>query len=374
MKNLKLLFACGIILAFLLNINAGVFVNAQSDPVIEITEIGSFDTYIPSFGPNGWAAGVQVQNGIAFVSDMVTALRIINVTEPDNPTPIGHYYESVEELHEMYVEGDLVYLADYHEGFKILNVSDLTNPVLVGTFDDGGEIGRFEIIGDIAYLVDFVDGLEIVNITDITNPTEIVQYDTDINNIYNIEIVNDLAYVSDFVSGTESKIKILNMSDISSINEIAEYTIAGEPFSIEFVSDVGYAPCSYGGLKIFDVSDPLALPELGSHYDGGNAVAIDFYEGYAVIADRDDGLEILDISSPASPVEIASYFDGGSAAGVHVVGDLIFVADGEDGLEILHIARLDSGATTPDLSGIILIVGVAGVLVVIILFAKMRKG
>ena len=115
-----------ILLAVIVNINAGMFVYAQSDVVIGITKIGSFDTYIESFGPNGWAANVQVQDEIAFVSDTITGLRIINISNPNNPTPIGHYYENIEEIHEMYVDGDLVYLADYHEGFKILNVSDLS--------------------------------------------------------------------------------------------------------------------------------------------------------------------------------------------------------------------------------------------------------
>jgi len=366
MKKVGLII-CGIfLLSILMNSNTEFVVSAQSIQTIEISEFGQFNT-------SGWAVNVQVQNDIAYVVDTMSGLSIINVVDPQNPTLIHQYNEDIDELHQMYVEGNLVYLADYRNGFKILNVTDTENPTVEGYFDDGGEVGAFEIIDDLAFVVDFVDGLEILNISDPTMPVEEFQYDTDFNYLYGIAINNDLAYASDFISATESKIKILNISDLSSINEIAEYSIAGEPFSIKFDADIAYAMCSYGGMKIFNISTPFSLPELGSHYDGGNAIQLDFYEGYAVIADGDDGLEIINIADITNPVEVASYDDGGSAAGLHIVDDLFYVANGEKGLEILRIEISAGSTTSPDLTGIILIVGLIGFVVVIAIFIKMRK-
>ncbi|MCK5644919.1 MAG: hypothetical protein KAJ19_29235 [Gammaproteobacteria bacterium] len=370
MKKIRLLVISSFLIAVLLNAKIGSYAGAQSDQVLEITEIGQIDT-------SGWAANVHVQDNTAFVADSESGLYIIDISDPANPTELSQFNEGIDHLHELYVDENLVYVADYTDGFKIIDVSDPVNPTQVGRFHDGGEVGTFDIFEDLAFIADFEDGLEIVNISNPTQPIEIFQYDTEISYIFNVEINNDLAYVSDYISASEKSLIILNISDLSNIEEIAEYTIDGEIFSIDFVGDVAYMMCSYGGVKIFNVSDPLSHIELGSYYDGGNAVDLEFYEGYTVIADRDDGLEVLIINDPANLTETAHYFDGGSASGVKVVNDLIFVADGEDGLEILQIEILPENPTTTGafdfnlflvLTGSVLLVGI----VIVAIWRKVR--
>lgn len=367
MKNLKLQILSVLLLAILVNIFAVSLVSGQTDPVIEITEIGSFDT-------NGWAANVLVQNDIVYLSDSEGGLYIIDVSDPHNPTELSIFNENIDHIHELSVDGNLAYIADYTEGFKVVNISDSSNPTQVGVFHDGGEVGTFDISENLAFIADFEDGLEIVNISDPSDPTEIYQYDTGLSYIFNVVVKNDLAYVSDYISASEKSLIILNISDLSDIQEIAEYTIDGEVFSIDFVEDIAYMMCSYGGVQIYNVSDPLSLIEVGSYYNGGNAVDMEFYEGYAIIVGGTDDLEFLDVSNPDNITAIASYSDTGRASGLAIVGDLFFVADGEDGLEILQIEIPTTNTATPDLTGIVLIIGVVGFIVVIIIIAKMRKG
>ncbi len=344
MKRTGLLLVGSLLIAALLNYSVGSYADAQSDQGLELTEIGQMET-------TGWAASVHVQDDTAYVSASEAGLYIIDISNPDNPTELSRYNESIDHIHDIYVEENLVYLADYTEGLKIIDVSDLENPTLVGEFHDGGEVGAFEICEDFAFLADFEDGLEIVNITDPTHPQESFQYDTGISYIFNVEVNNDLAYVPDYISASEKALKILNISDLSSIEEIAEYTIDGEIFSIDLVGDIAYMMCSYGGVKIFNISNPDSLVEIGGYYDGGNAVDLEFFEDYMIIADRDDGLEVLTAKNSANITEIGRYFDGGSATNLEVVDDLVFVADGEDGLEILQIEAANESTSMSTISG-----------------------
>ncbi len=367
MKKIGLVVCSIFLLALLVNINTGFLVSAQTNQTIQITEIGQLNT-------SGWAANVQVQNDIAYISDSEGGLYIIDVSDPYNPTELSIFNENIDHIHELSVDGNLAYVADYTEGFKIINISDSSNPTQVGVFHDGGEVGTFDISEDLAFIADFEDGLEIVNISDPTNPTETYQYDTGLSYIFNVVVKNDLAYVSDFISASEKSLIILNISDLSDIQEIAEYTIDGEVFSIDFIEDLAYMMCSYGGVQIYNVSDPLSLTEVGSYYNGGNVVDMEFYEGYAVIVGGTNDLEFLDVSNLDNITAVASYSDTGHASGLAIVGDLFFVADGEGGLEILQIEIISGSTTTPDLTVVFLVLGIIGAVAVVLIVVKLRRG
>jgi len=336
----------------------------QTAPSLVITEIGQMETA-------GWAANVQVQDDIAYVSASEEGLYVINISDPRNPAELGRYNESIDHIHDIHVVENLAYLGDYTEGFKILDVSDPENMTLLGTFDDGGEVGAFEVRDTLAFLADFQDGLEIVNITDPAHPEELAQYDTGLSYVFNVEVIDDYAYVSDFISASQKALIILSISNLSNIVEVGRYTIDGEIFSIEFVGDVAHMMCSYGGVQVFNISNPESLIEMGSFYDGGNAVDSDFYGDYLAIADRDDGLEILAVGNPASIVKVGNYFDGGSATNIEVVNDLVFVADGEDGLEVLQIEIVEGSSDTFFIALVIASAGLA--IFAIILLVRYRK-
>lgn len=370
MKTIRKAVICILFTTMLFSVNIISCADAQPDQELEVTEIGNIDTV-------GWAGNVHVQGNVAFVSDLL-GLNIFDVSDPENPTELSYYDDGVVEPHDMYVDGNLVYLADYTAGLKIVNVTDPENPTQEGIFHDGGEVGPIVIIEDIAFIADFVEGLEIVNISDPSQPIEIVQYDTDITNAYNVEINGDLAYVSDFVSTTDKTLKILNISNLYDIEEIAEYRISGEIFSIDFVGDIAYMSCSFGGVKTFNISNPLDLVELDGFDEGGHAVELDFYQDYIAVADRDNGLIILSISDPTNLTKIDQHFYGGDAAGVMIVNDLIFVANGDDGLEILQIEVITPEPSTTDGFGTliqtgIIIGGVLGAIVIILIFFKRKK-
>lgn len=235
MKNNSINCCKIIIIAIVLNVCAISHVDAQSGQKLELKEIGQIST-------GEMAIEIRVEGNIAFVVDYSYGLRIYNISDLTNPVELSHYSE-VEAVHGPFLGENLVYLSDQTAGLKIINVSDPVNPEQVGQFHDGGEVMGVSVFEDFAFLSDAIDGLEVVNVSDPTQPTEVSQYD-EVNQIISVNINSDLAYVSVFVPSSANILRILNISDVHNLEEIAHYSVGDdEIFCIDFVGDVAYMTC-----------------------------------------------------------------------------------------------------------------------------------
>ncbi|MHA2164992.1 MAG: LVIVD repeat-containing protein [Candidatus Hodarchaeales archaeon] len=320
-----------LVIAILLNVFAISYVNAQTGKRIVIKEIGQIVK-------GEMAIDVYVEGDIAIVVDFDQGMYIFNISDPTNPSELSHYYEVGMEVHQPFFTKNLVYLADQSAGLRIINVSDPLNPKQVGLYA-GEQIMAVSVYEDFVFLSNVGKGLEVVNITDSTQPTEVSLFD-EAGQIISIFLNNNLAYVPVFFPSSDNILRILNISDILNIEELANYSFGDdETFSIDFVEDIAFITCLLGGVKIYNISDSLNLVKIGSYNDGGHVGDLEIFGDYAVTTDQDDGIEVLDISDLANPDEITQYYDGGRAIGIDMIDDLIFVADGEDGLEILRIVE-----------------------------------
>ncbi|MCK4545009.1 T9SS type A sorting domain-containing protein, partial [candidate division WOR-3 bacterium] len=125
----------------------------------------------------GNARGVYVKDTIAYVADGNDGLRLINVSDPSNPTEIG-FYDTWDIAFSVYVKDSVAYVADYGAGLRIINVSDPSNPTEIGFYDTSGYAYGVYAQDTIAYVADWNNGLRIINVSDPTNPVEIGFYDT----------------------------------------------------------------------------------------------------------------------------------------------------------------------------------------------------
>lgn len=126
-------------------------VSTPSNPV----EVGFLDTY-------GHSSDVFVRGDYAYLADGSGGLRVIDVSEPSNPVEVGAFESDVGYAYGITVNGDHAYLADGTNGLRVFDVSTPSNPVEVGFFDTGYETCEVYVVGNVAYVADQNDGLYII--------------------------------------------------------------------------------------------------------------------------------------------------------------------------------------------------------------------
>ena len=92
----------------------------------EIIDVGSFDT-------DGTAYDVFVEGDLAYIADGQDGLRIIDITNLEEPEEVGSL-DTDGSAFVADVQGDLTYIADGQNGLVIVNIADPTDPQVVGSF------------------------------------------------------------------------------------------------------------------------------------------------------------------------------------------------------------------------------------------------
>ncbi|MFW9995470.1 MAG: LVIVD repeat-containing protein [Candidatus Odinarchaeota archaeon] len=323
------------IAVLLLNMYLAGSANYQPDGQnIVLKEVGQVDT-------PGFARDVVVRDGIAFVADMGTATDTYggfftyNVSDPSNPTLMGHFYDGGRAHQVVLQDSGTVFVADNTGGLEIIDVTDPWHPVKIGQYD-GGSINYFVVQESrYIYTADYTGGFVLIlDAINQTHPVEIGRFSVEHAEL--IAVNSNLAYVS-----YDSGLIILNVTNPANITELTHHEF--DVKRIQFNGNIAYMVCSRSrfepadGFKIMDFSDPFNPVEIGSYHDGGHPVDLHVSGNTAITSDLDDGIEVLNVSDTSNITEIAGYHDGGDASDIHVIGDLIYVADGADGLEIIRI-------------------------------------
>ena len=161
---------------------------------LNVRFVGSYDT-------PGRAYGVYVSGGYAYVADWNAGLRVIDVSDPENPVEIG-YYDTPGYAHGVYISGSYAYVADGDWGLRVIDVSDPSNPEEVGYYDTPGFALGVYVSGGYAYVADVWAGLRVINVSDPSNLEEVGYYDTP-DWAYGVYVSGDYAYVADWDAGLQ---------------------------------------------------------------------------------------------------------------------------------------------------------------------------
>jgi hypothetical protein len=138
---------------------------------------------------------VVVSGDYAYVADEYFGLRVIDISDPGNPSETA-FYDTPGEGKDVFVNGNIVYVADSTGGVQIISVSDPEHPDSSGHMDTPGTV---DILSDDNFL--FVAngkdrGLRIYNIDDMSHPVEVGYYDTP-GWACGVAVQGNYAYVAD---------------------------------------------------------------------------------------------------------------------------------------------------------------------------------
>ncbi len=305
-------------------------------------------------------------------ADYCDILSYANTAELPGPVP----YRCREQFSvstpnfafDVKVSGNYAYMADNYNGVRIIDITDNENPYEVASFDNPGtlvdmELGNgyifFAICGEEGvppWSEDVYPGLHMIDVSNPLSPFEAGFYElpmsTEINYLYYYEY-DDKNYI---IAKTGALgFDVYDVTAPSSIGPVASYdTPTGYNAEyIAYLDNVAVIVDSYGSLYYVLISDPesptLFARDVTSTIRGGGVNEIFIRDdGTAFVVDEDPssttethGLRILDISNPisySSVPELSFSETTGAAKGVKVVGDYAYVADDYHGLHIIDIS------------------------------------
>ena len=289
--------------------------------------------------PNN-AMDVCVTGNHAYVADYTNGLVIVDISDPANPTTVGHFPSRIGNFGYtaaaigVAVSGNYAYVANWYDDLYIIDVTDKTNPTLANTYtiDDGAD--SITISGDLAFIAAEWAGVDIIDISDPINPVFIGNYNTD-DLAEDVAIQNNYAYIADRDDG----VIIVDISDLANPSFVSSCDTPYDANSIVVSGAYAYVADADDTL-IIDISNPTA-PAIVGQYDTGDAWGIALDGNYVYVGDGDNGVVVLNVNDPANPVYAGSYDTAGYAGGLNIVSNLVYVAD-----DSLVILRTDASSTS----------------------------
>ena len=289
--------------------------NAQESENVEL--VGSYDT-------PGDAFDVFVAGNLAYVAQRWSGLSVIDVSDPENPDEIV-FYDMPGWTNCVFVAGDLAYVANHGRGLRVINVSDPAYPYEVGFCNTRGAARSVFVVGCLAYVANDNRGLCVIDVSEPRYPVEVGFYDTPYY-AYDVFVVGELAYVADNHDG----LRVIDVSEPDHPDEVGFYDTPGMAWGVFVVGDLAYvADGRYGGLRVIDVSDPENPDEIGFCETPWRAIQVIVSGDLAYVTNGNRGLRIIDVSDPRDPVEVGFYDMPGPGwtRGVFVSEGLIYVAE-----------------------------------------------
>jgi hypothetical protein len=278
----------------------------------------------------GEASRVAIQGNYAYIASGKTGLRILDISDPDDPAEIG-YCDTPGEANGVAVSGNYAYVADMMCDLRVIDISNPSHPHEIAWLETGTMAYDVDCDENFVYLVDRWDGLKIIDISNPYQPTIVGAWTSSMSNVLCVTIAGSSAYVG---CGSQGLV-VVDIREPNSPAFLASIQTPSVPVDVFVSGDLAYVIAS--GLRILDVSEP-ADPHLFSVTDvTGGARAVVAEQNYAYVPTYSNGVRILDVSSPSSPFEVSDFPADGPGEDIALVGDFACVVD--NGVRIADISN-----------------------------------
>ncbi len=272
---------------------------------------------------------VVVANGYAYVADGGFGLKILSLSQPENPELVGSYSTS-GSVRGVRVDGDYAYVADAENGFFVVDVSDPTDPVLLSSVSVPAS--KVDVGGGFAYLASVSNGLTVV---DISNPSSAyVTASFSGNGDPNFK-VNDVALVGGSVYmamyGGLGKIATSAKSSTYSAKSIADGDGNRNCAAVFAENNKLYVALQEYGALVYNA----AKTKLGGTDTPGSAEDVAYFDGLLYMADGAKGLRIMD-ASDLSDITPYTHYANIEAYGVTIANGYAYVAGKGRGLHVFR--------------------------------------
>lgn len=286
------------------------------------------------------AKQIKLVGDLAYVADG-TSLRIYDVSNPETSVKELSSISVSDFIEDMTISGDYAYLANSVDGLKIIDVSDPENPSVSGmenslnnTPDASYVTTAVAVVGDIAYTT--IDGLKKLIAFNVADPTSPVllnnEVTTDENSYSLVQYGNYLYRVSN------GGLQIIDISDPLDFFNIGTSFFYGTDIAID--GPLGYMSTSNGEIRVLDFSNAESPVQLGSAIGLGQGTGIAIIDDIAYISNAFGIINVFDVTDSASPVYLTQYKVNGVVSDIAATDDYVFATNGF-GLVIEHTVKSD---------------------------------
>ncbi|HVK84495.1 MAG TPA: hypothetical protein VM513_10340 [Kofleriaceae bacterium] len=311
---------------------------------------------------DGFTFNVRVKDSLAYVI-RTDGLKIIDTSDPANPTEIGRWRRSGQGYSNDLKIVDVAqrrYVIIADSPVDIVDVTDPTSPSLAANLqEDAHTVFTEERGGKIyAYIGDNNGRAPVYDITDPTMPMRIIRYNFGANYLHDLMIDNGIAYLNAWDAGfvvvdfttpeTPSIVGRWEPTPTYSSHSSWATTAGGRKVAV-------HGEEAYGAhLHVVDIdpASPTFMKPIGE-YKTRDHVSIHNVMAFgerAYVTYYQDGVRIFDLSTPSAPrllgyyntwdpqdpANSSAFFEGAVGLDVDAARDLVFVADSPRGLLILR--------------------------------------
>ncbi|MBM3326113.1 MAG: hypothetical protein FJY65_03890 [Calditrichaeota bacterium] len=288
----------------------------------------------------GEAVDIQVQGRYAYIAAGAGGLKIVDVSEPEEPRLVGAFVDGQPIARIALGEG-CVFAVGERAGMRVI---DISNPAETRLLRRWAPNSRYL---DIAYRPPLLytlwsSGAEILNVANPTEPRLVRGLGGNIANAFRIFTSRGFVWIS---KTRDDAINFYNVRQPNNPVAAGRFSLGSQLSDMAIRHTLAVIAQGRDGLRFVNVANPQgnanlgninAPPMLGS-FNFNDAVfrAIALMDNY-VHAATATGITIIDFSDLSSPVCVGGLNFEGDPREIEVVRDIVYVAGGAAGLVILR--------------------------------------
>ena len=287
------------------------------------------------------AKQIELVGDLAYLADG-TSIRIYNVSDPESSVDELGSISVSDFIEDITVSGDFVYLANNVDGLKIIDVSDPENPIIAGmenSLNDTPQAGHVTntvtVIGDFAYTtIDNLNKLIVHDVSDPSNPTLINSELAITERSYGLVVLSDYIYRIN-----NGALQVIDASDPYNLTSTQVTYLHGTDLVIE--NGIGYMSTFDGQIRVIDFSNANLPVQLSTALGLGEGTGIAAVGDIAYMSNAFGIINVFDVSNSASPVYLSQYKVNGVVSDVAATEDYVFATNGF-GLVVEHAVQSTS--------------------------------
>ena len=270
---------------------------------------------------------LAVSGDTAYLADPLQGLRIVNLSNPSQPTLTGTF-DTPGVTYDVAVREATAYVADGLAGLQMIDITNPSLPVKSGEVNTPGDTVGVALADDAVYLADSDNGLVGIAFTE----TQVISgtFNT-AGTALDVAVAGGYAYVADGLNG----LVIVNRSPLEAMTLAGWVNTPGRASALALSGDLLYLADGTSGLRIYHVGNPSLPLELGVYDTVGEAVDVAVTGSMVYLVEKDAGVHMLDVSDPVRPRRVLFYPTIGSARGVAADTRYVLIGDEQGGLLVL---------------------------------------